>query len=52
MKQENPSWSVLRDDFMMGTSMKDWDKESDEEREEKGGDDNLEPAEDYSSDSD
>lgn len=53
MKEENPSWSVLRDDFMMGTSMKDWDKESDEERggEEKG-DDNLEPAEDYSSDSD
>ncbi|KAF4103647.1 RRP15-like protein isoform X2 [Onychostoma macrolepis] len=54
VKGENPSWSVLRDDFMMGTSMKDWDKESDEERdgEEEGGEDNLEPAEDYSSESD
>uniref|UniRef100_A0AAY4AJG6 RRP15-like protein n=1 Tax=Denticeps clupeoides TaxID=299321 RepID=A0AAY4AJG6_9TELE len=26
-----PAWNVLRDDFMMGASMKDWDKESDEE---------------------
>ncbi|KAM4632668.1 RRP15-like protein [Polymixia lowei] len=26
--EEKPSWSVLRDDFMMGASMKDWDKES------------------------
>ncbi|XP_063054381.1 RRP15-like protein [Engraulis encrasicolus] len=26
-----PAWSVLRDDYMMGASMKDWDKESDEE---------------------
>ncbi|XP_016362225.1 RRP15-like protein isoform X2 [Sinocyclocheilus anshuiensis] len=50
VKGENPSWSVLRDDFMMGTSMKDWDKESDEERE--GGEDNLEPAEEYRSESD
>ncbi|XP_052434523.1 RRP15-like protein isoform X2 [Carassius gibelio] len=50
VKGENPSWSVLRDDFMMGTSMKDWDKESDEEREE--GEDSLEPAEEYSSESD
>lgn len=41
---------MLRDDFMMGTSMKDWDKESDEEREE--GEDNLEPAEECSSESD
>uniref|UniRef100_A0A672N293 RRP15-like protein n=1 Tax=Sinocyclocheilus grahami TaxID=75366 RepID=A0A672N293_SINGR len=49
VKGENPSWSVLRDDFMMGTSMKDWDKESDEERQ---GEDNLEPAEEYSSESD
>lgn len=42
---EDPSWSVLKDDFMMGASMKDWDKESDEE-------DRQEPSEDYSSESD
>ncbi|NXU50154.1 RRP15 protein, partial [Turnix velox] len=29
--EEGPEWSILRDDFMMGASMKDWDKESDEE---------------------
>ncbi|XP_023668837.2 RRP15-like protein [Paramormyrops kingsleyae] len=29
--EEKPSWSILRDDFMMGASMKDWDKESEEE---------------------
>uniref|UniRef100_UPI0037E7DA88 RRP15-like protein n=1 Tax=Semicossyphus pulcher TaxID=241346 RepID=UPI0037E7DA88 len=29
--EEKPSWSVLRDDFMMGASMKDWDKDSDGE---------------------
>ncbi|XP_043115954.1 RRP15-like protein isoform X2 [Puntigrus tetrazona] len=54
VKAENSSWSVLRDDFMMGTSMKDWDKESDEERGggKVGREDNLEPAEDYSSESD
>ena len=28
---EKPSWSVLRDDFMMGAKMKDWDKQSDGE---------------------
>ncbi|KAM6217398.1 RRP15-like protein [Rhynchocyon petersi] len=27
--EESPSWNILRDDFMMGASMKDWDKESD-----------------------
>ncbi|XP_053164953.1 RRP15-like protein [Hemicordylus capensis] len=27
--EEGPAWSILRDDFMMGASMKDWDKESD-----------------------
>ncbi|XP_074539726.1 RRP15-like protein isoform X1 [Halichoeres trimaculatus] len=32
-----PSWSVLSDDFMMGASMKDWDKLSEEEEEEAGG---------------
>ncbi|KAK6326008.1 RRP15-like protein [Coregonus clupeaformis] len=47
--EEKPAWSVLRDDFMMGASMKDWDKESDEEggeQEAPGG------AEDYNSESD
>ncbi|XP_036925361.1 RRP15-like protein [Sturnira hondurensis] len=29
VKEEGPSWTILRDDFMMGASMKDWDKESD-----------------------
>lgn len=33
--KEEPAWSVLRDDFMMGASMKDWDKDSDGE--EQGG---------------
>nr|XP_046255285.1 RRP15-like protein [Scatophagus argus] len=27
-----PAWSVLRDDFMMGATMKDWDKDSDEDK--------------------
>ncbi|XP_010640801.1 RRP15-like protein [Fukomys damarensis] len=27
--EEGPGWSILRDDFMMGASMKDWDRESD-----------------------
>ncbi|ESO94177.1 hypothetical protein LOTGIDRAFT_232439 [Lottia gigantea] len=26
-EDENPKWSILRDDFMMGATMKDWDKE-------------------------
>lgn len=29
--EENPAWSVLTDDFMMGATMKDWDKDSDRE---------------------
>ncbi|KAL7986960.1 hypothetical protein Chor_005879 [Crotalus horridus] len=29
--KEAPAWSILRDDYMMGASMKDWDKESEEE---------------------
>ncbi|XP_026150064.1 RRP15-like protein isoform X2 [Mastacembelus armatus] len=29
--EEKPAWSVLREDFMMGTTMKDWDKDSDRE---------------------
>ncbi|XP_054758269.2 RRP15-like protein [Lytechinus pictus] len=28
-----PSWGVLRDDFMLGAGMKDWDKDDDEEEE-------------------
>ncbi|KAL0984636.1 hypothetical protein UPYG_G00144500 [Umbra pygmaea] len=47
--KEKPAWSVLRDDFMIGASMKDWDKDSDME----GGE--LEVpvgAEDYKSESD
>ncbi|XP_027005239.2 RRP15-like protein isoform X1 [Tachysurus fulvidraco] len=45
-KEKKPAWSVLRDDFMMGSSMKDWDKESDpEERHKEPGD-----AEDSDSD--
>ncbi|XP_002732980.1 RRP15-like protein [Saccoglossus kowalevskii] len=28
-KESEPSWSVLREDFMMGAKMKDWDQESD-----------------------
>jgi len=28
---DKPSWNILRDDFMLGAKMKDWDKESDEE---------------------
>lgn len=39
-------WSVLRDDFMMGANMKDWDKEDNDED---GGDDNND--EQYNSDS-
>ncbi|KAJ3597916.1 hypothetical protein NHX12_001432 [Muraenolepis orangiensis] len=31
--EEQPSWGVLRDDFMMGAKMKDWDKQSDGEEE-------------------
>ncbi|XP_072503914.1 RRP15-like protein [Notamacropus eugenii] len=27
--EQGSSWNILRDDFMMGATMKDWDKESD-----------------------
>lgn len=30
--EEVAEWNILRDDFMMGATMKDWDKESDEEK--------------------
>ena len=29
-KSDDPTWSILKDDFMMGAKMKDWDKESDD----------------------
>lgn len=46
--EAKPAWSVLRDDYMMGASMKDWDKESDEEHgQEKGG-----KGDNYNSESD
>ncbi|XP_017331729.1 RRP15-like protein isoform X3 [Ictalurus punctatus] len=47
-KEEKPAWSVLREDFMMGSSMKDWDKESDPEEKHK----ESECADDFNSDSD
>ncbi|XP_053182295.1 RRP15-like protein [Scomber japonicus] len=28
--EEKPAWSVLRDDYMMGATMKDWDKDSED----------------------
>ncbi|XP_018335002.1 RRP15-like protein [Agrilus planipennis] len=31
--KENNTWSVLKDDFMMGAKMKDWDKEQEMEQE-------------------
>ena len=30
-EQDGSQWSALREDFMLGAKMKDWDKESDEE---------------------
>lgn len=30
-EKTQPAWSILRDDFMMGAKMKDWNKESDSE---------------------
>lgn len=34
VSQDNKTWSVLRDDFVMGAKLKDWDKEDEEEEEE------------------
>uniref|UniRef100_F6QE19 RRP15-like protein n=1 Tax=Ornithorhynchus anatinus TaxID=9258 RepID=F6QE19_ORNAN len=47
--EEGPGWNILRDDFMMGASMKDWDKESDKEDSAEPGSDN---GQDNESDSD
>ncbi|XP_067844985.1 RRP15-like protein [Heptranchias perlo] len=30
--EDSAAWNILRDDFMMGATMKDWDKESDGEK--------------------
>ena len=27
-EQDEATWSVLKDDFMMGSTMKDWDKQA------------------------
>ncbi|KAG8443765.1 hypothetical protein GDO86_009083 [Hymenochirus boettgeri] len=29
--EEEPGWNILRDDFMMGATMKDWDKDSEDD---------------------
>ena len=29
-EEDESSWKILRDDFMMGAKMKDWDKDSDD----------------------
>jgi hypothetical protein len=29
--KKEEKWSALREDFMMGAKMKDWDKESDDD---------------------
>ncbi|XP_029449044.1 RRP15-like protein [Rhinatrema bivittatum] len=58
--REEPGWSILRDDFMMGAAMKDWDRESDEggegsaprgraKKTTRGSDSDPSPAEDVSS---
>ena len=39
-----PSWDILREDFMMGASMKDWDKASDNDSNSEHG--NEDPDED------
>jgi len=31
-EEDENGWNILRDDFMMGAKMRDWDKESDEEK--------------------
>ncbi|XP_078714032.1 RRP15-like protein [Lampetra fluviatilis] len=47
-EQSGPSWNILREDFMMGAKMKDWDKESVSSA--SGGD--GEPMDELDSDSD
>lgn len=32
--ESKSEWSVLRDDFMMSTKLKDWDKDENEEKDE------------------
>ncbi|XP_043917391.1 RRP15-like protein isoform X2 [Protopterus annectens] len=49
--KDKPGWSILRDDFMMGASMKDWDKESDDGTQNADGEHKAE-TDDSGSDSD
>ncbi|ETE64412.1 RRP15-like protein [Ophiophagus hannah] len=47
--EDAPAWSILRDDYMMGASMKDWDKESEEENN-AGGDSDIKQESESDSD--
>ena len=29
---DQSTWSILRDDYMLGAKLKDWDKDSDDEK--------------------
>jgi len=49
VEKEKPSWNILRDDFMMGSKMKDWDKNDndvDDDDEKVAAVDSSEDAED------
>ncbi len=46
-----PSWNILRDDFMMGSKMKDWDKEGTDNEDENEDDDDSEGGESDESES-
>ncbi|XP_026536250.1 RRP15-like protein [Notechis scutatus] len=47
--EDAPAWNILRDDYMMGASMKDWDKESEEENS-AGGDSDIKQESESDSD--
>lgn len=40
-KEREKKWSILHDDYMMGAKMKDWNKESSDDDEENGPDDEM-----------
>lgn len=48
-EKEKPAWSVLKDNFMMGATMKDWDKEEGNQEKEEG-DKNVEETSSSESD--
>ncbi|XP_072166827.1 RRP15-like protein isoform X2 [Diadema setosum] len=53
--KENPSWGVLRDDFMLGAKMKDWDKDDSSDESDLDDDNDRKSDEEnsgFSSDSD